>query len=423
MPARVLVPLLLALAAALGLVLGAVLPGSSSAPVSGTSSGPAGSSESSGPAEATGAPADQSATSSESASPDSGAGSGEVTGAGGGVSAVNQPQPEFEIAKLAPGEKPPQFVVISFDGACSNDIFRRYMDVADQVGAFYTFFVSGLCLLPEEQKFLYETPGRDAGSSAIGFADNSDEVVQRIANYKEAYEKGHEIGTHFLGHWCEPNDGAVNSWGASEWESEFQQDATFMNDWAEINGVADPQPLPFNHSVVQGARTPCLEGQRDVMYPIFVDNGFTYDASNAGMLQWPVKNEYGLWDFPLQTIKVSGYDRSNLSMDYNFLCAQNDCNQEADQATCDNIEQSTYDSLMAATDAVYNGNRAPFFFGNHFNTWVCGAYTNALTRFITEASAKYPDLKFVSNAQLVQWLEAQDPAVLDELVSEGAQVY
>ncbi len=423
MPARVLVPLLLALAAALGLVLGAVLPGSSSAPVSGTSSAPAGSSESSAAAEATDAPADPAATSSESASTDSGAGSGEVTGAGGGVSAVNQPQPEFEITKLAPGEKPPQFVVISFDGACSNDIFRRYMDVADQVGAFYTFFVSGLCLLPEEQKFLYETPGRDAGSSAIGFADNSDEVVQRIANYKEAYEKGHEIGTHFLGHWCEPNDGAVNSWGASEWESEFQQDATFMNDWAEINGVADPQPLPFNHSVVQGARTPCLEGQRDVMYPIFVDNGFTYDASNAGMLQWPVKNEYGLWDFPLQTIKVSGYDRSNLSMDYNFLCAQNDCNQEADQATCDNIEQSTYDSLMAATDAVYNGNRAPFFFGNHFNTWVCGAYTNALTRFITEASAKYPDLKFVSNAQLVQWLEAQDPAVLDELVSEGAQVY
>jgi len=339
------------------------------------------------------------------------------------VSAVNQPQPEFEITKLAPGEKPPQFVVISFDGACSNDIFRRYMDVADQVGAFYTFFVSGLCLLPEEEKFLYQTPGRDAGSSAIGFADNSEEVVQRIANYKEAYEKGHEIGTHFLGHWCEPNDGAVNSWGTAEWESEFEQDSMFMNDWAEINGVSDPQPLPFNHSVVQGARTPCLEGQRDVMYPVFVENGFTYDASNAGMLQWPVKNEYGLWDFPLQTMKVSGYDRSNLSMDYNFLCAQNDCNQQADQATCDNIEQSTYDSLMAATDALYNGNRAPFFFGNHFNTWVCGAYTNALTRFITEASAQYPDLQFVSNAQLVQWLEAQDPAVLNELVAQGAQVY
>ena len=66
--------------------------------------------------------------------------------------------------------------------------------------------------LPEDQKFLYQTPGREAGSSAIGFADDAQEVVGRVANYKEAYERGHEIGTHFLGHWCEPNDGAVNSW-------------------------------------------------------------------------------------------------------------------------------------------------------------------------------------------------------------------
>ena len=419
MSPRVLVPLLLALAAALGLVLGAVLPGTSSAPTAGSPSASSSPGESTD-SDPTSAPADD-ATPPPSETPaevDT-----ETTGAGGGVSAVNQPQPEFPVTKLQPGDKPPQFVVISFDGACSNDIFRRYMDVADQVGAFYTFFVSGLCLLPEEERFLYETPGREAGSSAIGFADNSDEVVQRIANYKEAYEKGHEIGTHFLGHWCEPNDGSVNSWGTSEWESEFAQDAKFMNDWAEINGVSDPTPLPFNHSVVKGARTPCLEGQRDVMYPVFLENGFEYDASNSGMLQWPIKNEYGLWDFPLQTMKVVGYDRSNLSMDYNFLCAQNECQQEADQATCDRIEQSTYDSLMAATDALYNGNRAPLFFGNHFNTWVCGAYTNALTRFIADASAQYPDLQFVSNAQLLQWLDAQDPAVLDDLVAQGVQSY
>lgn len=410
---RVLVPLLLALAASLGLVLGAVLPGPSTTPSSSDSTPAPDASSSDQPSPE---------TPTESSSP-SAPEVGDVMGDGGGVSAVNMPQPEFEATKLAPGEKPPQFVVLSFDGSCSNDIIRHYLDTADQVGAKFTFFVSGLCLLPESQKFLYETPGREAGSSAIGFADDAQEVVQRVANYKEAYEKGHEIGTHFLGHWCEPNDGAVNSWGTSEWESEFEQDIMLMNDWAGINGIAQPTPLPFNHSVMQGARTPCLEGQRDVMYPVFVDNGFTYDASNPGMLQWPVQNDYGLWDFPLQTIKVIGYDRSNLSMDYNFLCAQNECKQEADQATCDLIEQSTYDSLMAATDALYNGNRAPFFFGNHFNTWACGAYQNALTQFILDASASYPDVKFVSNAQLVAWLEAQDPAVLDQLVAEGVQGY
>lgn len=413
---RVLVPLLLALAAALGLVVGAVLPGSPSTPTADSSTS------------ASADPSDGSTPESSSAEPlptDSSASAaiGEVMGEGGGVSAVNLPQPDFPVEKLAPGEKPPQFVTISFDGSCSLDIMRHYLDTAAQVDAFFTFFISGLCMLPEDQKFLYETPGREAGSSAIGFADDAQEVVGRAANYKEAYERGHEIGTHFLGHWCEPNDGAVNSWGTAEWQSEFAQDVGFMDNWAANNGITNPDPLPFNHSVIQGARTPCLEGQRDVMYPIFAENGFTYDASNPGALQWPVKNEYGLWDFPLQTMKVVGYDRSNLSMDYNFLCAQNDCQQEADQATCDRIEQSTYDSLMAATDALYNGNRAPFFFGNHFNTWVCGAYQNAITRYVIDAAAMYPDLKFVSNAQLVKWLEAQDPAVLQQLVAQGVQTY
>jgi hypothetical protein len=410
---RVLVPLLLALAAALGLVVGAVLPSGSPPPTADGSSPSPSSSE----------PSSDEPTDDPNGEPSSSASVGDVTGEGGGVSAVNLPQPEWPVKKLAPGEKPPQFVTISFDGSCNNDIMRHYLDTADQAGAYFTFFVSGLCLLPAENRFVYETPGREAGSSAIGFADDAQEVVQRTANYTEAYRRGHEIGTHFLGHWCEPNDGAVNSWDSSEWQSEFSQDVGMMNNWAANSGVTDPVPMPFNHSVIKGARTPCLEGQRDVMYPVFVDNGFTYDSSNPGVLQWPIKNEYGLWDFPLQTMKVVGYDRSNLSMDYNFLCAQNDCQQQADQASCDRIEQSTYDSLMAVTDALYNGNRAPFFFGNHFNTWVCGAYQDAITRFVLDASAQYPDLQFVSNAQLVAWLDAQDPAVLKKLVAQGVQSY
>jgi hypothetical protein len=410
---RVLVPLLLALAAALGLVMGAVLPGAPTTPAADSAS------ESPLAPE----PDESSGSAAVSESPSPSAAVGDVMGDGGGVSAVNLPQPEFPIEKLAPGEKPPQFVTLSFDGSCSLDIMRHYLDTAAQVDAYFTFFVSGLCLLPQEQRFLYQTPGREAGSSAIGFADSSQEVVARIDNYREAYLTGHEIGTHFLGHWCEPNDGAVNSWGPEQWRSEFAQDIGFMDNWAANNGVTSPDPLPFNHSVMQGARTPCLEGKRDVMYPVFVENGFTYDASNPGVLQWPVKNSYGLWDFPLQTMKVVGYDRSNLSMDYNFLCAQNNCQQQADQATCDRIEKSTYDSLMAVTDALYNGNRAPFFFGNHFNSWVCGAYQKALTRYVLDASAQYPDLKFVSNAQLVAWLDAQDPAVLQQLVAQGVQTY
>lgn len=415
---RVYVPLLLALAAVLGLVMGAVLPARTSAPTAGSSSS----------APASVSPQPTAITSDSASASASTSATGGVEGDGGGVSAVNQPQPDFPVKKLLPGEKPPQFVVVSFDGSCNSDIFRRFMDTADATGAKYTMFISGLCLLPEASKYLYETPGREAGSSAIGFADNPEEVVQRIANYAEAYSKGHEIGTHFLGHWCDPSQGSVNSWDAAEWESEFSQDAKFMNDWAAINGITDPQVLPFNHSVVQGARTPCLEGQRDVMYPIFVEHGFTYDASNTGNLQWPVKDSYGLWEFPLQDIKVAGFGKDSLSMDYNLVCQQNgsggsDCNDSSDPAICQQAEDSTYQSLMDALGAVYNGNRAPVFWGMHWKPLMCGAYINAVNQFIVDATAKYPDVQFVSFADLVKWLNAQDPAVLKQLQAQGVQQY
>lgn len=424
---RVAVPLLLALAAALGLVLGAVLPSGNQPAASGVSASSSKASASDSPDSSQ--PAESSSDGTPSQEPSSNPNVDfTVTGDGGGVAAENQPQPAFNVTRLAPGEKPPQFVVVSFDGACSSDVFNQFMDTADATGAHYTLFLSGLCLLPESQKFLYETPGRDAGSSAIGFADDTPEVLQRITNLTRAYNSGHEIGTHFLGHWCEPSQGSVNSWNAKEWESEFAQDAQFTNDWAGINGITDPTPLPFNHSIVQGARTPCLEGQRDVMYPIFKEHGFKYDASNSGTLQWPSMNEYGLWEFPLQDIHVSGFGRDSLSMDYNLMCQQNgsggaDCNDTSDQAVCDQARQSTYDSLMAATDAVYNGNRAPLFWGMHWKALMCGSYISAVNQFIRDAVAQYPDIQFISNKDLVTWLEAQDPLVLAKLRAQGAQSY
>ena len=106
---RVLVPLLLALAAALGLVVGAVLPGSSSAPTADSSTpAPADPTDGGSPESSSGEPLPTDASASPAI--------GEVMGEGGGVSAVNLPQPDFPVEKLAPGEKPPQFVTISFDG-------------------------------------------------------------------------------------------------------------------------------------------------------------------------------------------------------------------------------------------------------------------------------------------------------------------
>ena len=333
-----------------------------------------------------------------------------------GVSKENAAQPEIDVAPLAAGAKPPQFVVVSFDGACDDELFKHYLDLAERASARFTFFLSGLCLLPDGQRDEYAPPLKDRGSSSIGFTAEGD-IPERIRNLTTAYERGHEIGTHALGHFC--GAGGVGDWGPDDWRSELTQFDTFLDNWRTNLGAelsADVPKLPFNSSVVQGIRTPCLQGNRDAMWPVWQEVGFTYDASNTGSLGWPKKIDgFEIWEFPLQTIPVVGFDRGALSMDYNFMCIQNGCSTRADPPKVEQVEQSTYDTYMQATQAACNGDRGPLFFGNHFNTWVGGAYRDALTRFVTDAKSACDDVQFVSNRDLVRWLSAQDPAVLQQL--------
>lgn len=318
------------------------------------------------------------------------------------------------ITKLAAGEKPPQFVVLSFDGACKHDLWQHYLELARDNDAHFTFFLSGLCLLPDNKRTMYRGPGKPIGYSAIGFGEPS-LIPQRIRDITQAYDEGNEIGTHFLGHFCDAK--GVGTWTSAQWTSELNQAVTFLDDWKSINGNDDPSlQLPFSADVWKGARTPCLLGKPKAMYPVWKKFGFTYDASRTGTLTWPKKVAgYGLWEFPLQRINVVGYNKTNLSMDYNLLYVQNKGKIDAAPAQCAKIETSTYQSLMQALKAVNNGNRAPFFIGNHFNQWACGAYVKALTRFVTDAHATYPDVNFVTFEYLTRWLDAQDPKVLAAL--------
>jgi hypothetical protein len=69
-----------------------------------------------------------------------------------GVSKENAPRPEISAEPLAGGAKPPQFVVVSFDGACDDELFKHYLDLAERNSARFTLFLSGLCLLPDGKR-------------------------------------------------------------------------------------------------------------------------------------------------------------------------------------------------------------------------------------------------------------------------------
>ncbi len=342
--------------------------------------------------------------------------------------AGEQPNLEnYPITRLARGEQPPQFVVVSFDGSCSHELFQHYFDLGQETNSRFTFFMSGLCLVPDAEHNLYHPPRQPVGTSAIGFADPKN-VTDRIRDWSKAYDNGYGVGTHFLGHFCEEN--GVGTWSAADWRSELDQQQHFFDDWAQVNAnnkYADLSVKPsFPFSAVQGDRTPCLAGKRDQMYKAFAERHFTYDSSNGGTLTWPRKmKKYDLWNIPLQRLSIKDWpgNRSVLSMDYNLLYTMNNAKTTAPRATCDKLRRATYATYMGALDAVENGNRAPLIIGNHFNTWVCGAFRDALTDFVRDAHTRYPYVRFVSFEYLVKWMEAQDPKVLKALQARPAPSY
>lgn len=323
-----------------------------------------------------------------------------------------QPKPE----RLEPGQTPPQFVIFSWDGAgeVGNGLFPRFRKLAKDNGASMTFFLSGLYLLPESKKRLYDPPNNNLGASDIGYLTD-EHVKMTLDNIREAWTEGHEIGTHFNGHFCSGR-GTVGNWTPTQWQSEIDQAKSFVKNWKTNTGLKDEAPLPFDYDKeLVGARTPCLLGQ-DNLLPTAHKLGWRYDASSPGGRQvWPEKRG-GLWDLPLQLIPFPGHSFEVLSMDYNMLANQSKNATQSDPSNYPGWQRQAAASYIAGFQRAYETNRAPFYIGNHFEKWNGGIYMNAVEEaFKHIAGQEKKDVRLVSFRQYVDWLDAQDPKVLGKL--------
>ncbi|MEV7022220.1 hypothetical protein [Kitasatospora sp. NPDC093558] len=320
--------------------------------------------------------------------------------------------------RLKPGERPPQFVVFSWDGAgeLDNGLFARFRRLAQEHDASMTFFLSGLYLLPESKKDLYRPPQHKVGASEIGYLSDQ-HIHDTLENIHAAWLEGHEIGTHFNGHFC--GSTGVGKWSPEEWDSEIQQAMDFVTNWRTNTGFTDLPALPFDYGKeLIGSRTPCLEGQRNLL-PTAVKRGWRYDSSGNGSQVWPQKIQGGaLWDLPLQSIPFPGHTFQVLSMDYNIMFNQCGPNTKADPALYPGFQAQARDAYLMGFDRTYNGNRAPYIIGNHFEEWNGGIYMNAVEDVFKTIAGK-PEVRLVSFRQLVDWLDAQDPAVLRKLQTLG----
>ncbi|TCO59435.1 polysaccharide deacetylase [Actinocrispum wychmicini] len=304
---------------------------------------------------------------------------------------------------LNPGEKPPQFVLFSFDGAGSHEHWQRMLDIGQRSNATFSAFLSGIYLLSNDQRTRYTGPGHAAGRASIGFGGPPDEVRTRIDDLNTARQRGIEIGTHYNGHFCRGAEPSVGRWDAQMWRQELDEFFTF---------VTQAPGLRLDPATVKGGRTPCLEGRFDVLFPVLAERGMTYDSSRVSDgLGWPDK-ENGVWEFPMPSVRVPALNRKVIMMDYNLWVSLNQARE--DRSKRDEFAEVTLDTYRAAYNAALQGNRAPLVIGNHFNDWAGGAFALAVERFMPEVCAK-PATICTTYSQVIKWMEMQPPEVLRAL--------
>ncbi len=334
---------------------------------------------------------------------------------GDGSTQDTGPQPHQPAAtRLAPGEQPPQFVVMSWDGAGETNakLVTRFRSVAKQLNGSMTFFLSGIYTLPEHKKTFYRPPRHPIGASDIGYL--SDESVHAtIEQAGLAWTDGHEIGTHFNGHFCGPS--GVDAWSPADWKSEIDQAIAMVTQWRTNTGFTDLPSLPFDYrKELTGGRTPCLQGGANLRRTAKQLN-WRYDSSGTGTQVWPTKFSNGLWNVPMQAIPFPGHSFEVLAMDYNMMFNQS-VNTNGDSSKRPMWQAQARDAFLAGFRRAYGSNRAPLIIGNHFERWNGGIYMEAVVDAVTQM-AQHNDVRFVSFRQLLDWIEAQDPKVVRRLQS------
>jgi hypothetical protein len=330
--------------------------------------------------------------------------------------------PSTPALRMPPGERPPQFVLVSFDGAGWSRMWDYWFSVAERVPFHFTGFLSGTYLLSERTRDAYHPPYYPAGSSQINWYDEADLPVE-IANLNRALRTGNEIGTHFNGHFCAgaglPSGG--NTWSEADWDQELSQFFDLLTDYRTNNQLPASVRLRLRPSDIHGSRTPCLEGSPEELYPALRRHRLEYDSSftHPG-LSWPTRSPEGIWQIGMALFPLHGRlpdGRTGVSvttMDYNFYFTQRGAVPAPTAEDSARDSQQVLETYRDMYAAAYSGNRAPLVLGNHFNDWNNGAYRDALARFVLDTCGR-PETQCVTYTELIAWMEAQTPRVLRRL--------
>jgi len=341
----------------------------------------------------------------------------------------------FVPKKLTAGQKPPQFIVVSFDGVGWNEKWQYWFDIAKKVPFRFTGFLSGTYMLSAQTRTQYTGPGHKPGASDINW-NNPEDLPVEINDLNRAVDSGIEIGTHFNGHFCGPGGGST--WSQADWNTELDQFFALIKNYKTNNPGAALPDLKVTKDDIKGERTPCLEGKEEALFPALVKHGMTYDSSFTKRgISWPKKSQQNnIWQIGMAEFPMHGTITGNtelppekrvqhmqITMDYNFYYSQEQAGTKGmpspDQSKIDS--QQVVDTYNDMYDATFNGNRAPLILGNHFNQWNNNAYSDAIGKFVLETCGK-PDTQCVPFRDLIAWMQVQDPARLAQLQAQKPEM-
>jgi hypothetical protein len=310
------------------------------------------------------------------------------------------------------GGRPPQFVLVSFDGAADQSILDRWTAVSKKAPAHMSFFLSMVYMLGKEKRDLYQGPRHNPGESNIGFAPTGGQplpewMTMTVKGLQDAQRQGHELGMHFGGHWCGAS--GVRSWNGDDWRADLTASEALGANVDANNELNPGVGSPFLTKPV-GARTPCLEGNQNELEPVLAEKGYRYNASKSRNLnEWPTYGN-GVWQYGFPSIAIAGNKLALLAVDYsiNYNLVANHGEASAKQAA--QIEPLVYDGYMNAFDIVYYGNRAPLELSNHFTHMSHDAYNNAVEKFVLNVCAK-PEVHCVSYREATDWMDAHHDGI------------
>lgn len=348
------------------------------------------------------------------------------------LSPVAEAKSNKKARKPSSLERPPQFVLLAFDGSSNLDFWQESVDFAETVAtnnpekqnkAKFTYFINPTYYLDAAHKSNYSTPGLNKSVSCIGWADKRENIPIRVARTNNAFVKGNEIASHANSH-CDASGTDKNNplygkpYTFENWSSEFEQFNKLLFEVFSLNKLAEPQDYPpsglaFQQSDIVGFRAPLL-ATTDGLWPTLQKFNFRYDTSKiAAPTYWPQKQTWGGWNFPLAQIKIAGTNRTTLSMDYNWLVYHSAGSSKPNltAAERDAFRQQMLDSYKYYFKVNYFGNRAPVHIGHHFSKWNQGAYWQAMKEF-SQFVCNQKEVRCVTYTQYADWLDSLDEATL-----------